>query len=270
MQPAEHEVTESVFQYISVWKVLSGDCPGADLSDRQGLSMCWADSRFPFWNAVFVTDTLADAPLLASRLREAAAYMRDKRHSGLVYLCEDYLSEAARQQLDGIVADAGLAFTMNIAGMAGNMLPYDAALLAAPLEFRRVSDEAMLQTYGEINAQGYGFTREAGREALAGSRFWRSTAYSFIGYRDGQAVSTAAAIVNGGRLYLALVATRPDAQRNGYGLATVRYALQQAYDATGLTRAVLHASPAGLPVYQRAGFHVTTRFLTYGLAERRA
>jgi GNAT superfamily N-acetyltransferase len=269
MQLARPEVTESVFQYISVWKVLSGDRPGADLSDRQGLSMCWADSLFPFWNAVFVTDPLADAPLVASRLGEAADYMRKKRHSGLVYLCEDYLDAAARQALDGMVKQAGLVATMEICGMAGDMLPYDAALLDTPLEFRRVSDEAALQTYGDINAQGYGFTPEAGREALAGSRFWRSTAYSFIGYLDGRAVSSAAAIVNGGRLYLALVATLPDAQRKGYGIATVRHALQQASYATGLTRAVLHASPAGLPVYLRAGFQVTTRFLTYALADRR-
>ena len=44
MQLARPEVTESVFQYISVWKVLAGDRPDADLGDRQGLSMCWADS----------------------------------------------------------------------------------------------------------------------------------------------------------------------------------------------------------------------------------
>jgi GNAT superfamily N-acetyltransferase len=268
MQLARPEVTESVFQYISVWKVLAGDRPDADLGDRQGLSMCWADSLFPFWNAVFVTDPLADAPLIANRLREAADYMRQKQQRGLVYVCEDYLDTAARQALGESATQAGLVSMMEICGMAGDMLPYDAALLEAPLEFRRVSDEAALLTYGEINARGYGFTLEAGREALAGSRFWRSTAYSFIGYLDGRAVSTAAVIVNGGRLYLALVATLPDAQRKGYGIATVRHALQQAYCATGLTRAVLHASPAGLPVYLRAGFQITARFLTYGLTDR--
>ncbi|MFC0399863.1 GNAT family N-acetyltransferase [Paraburkholderia rhizosphaerae] len=189
--------------------------------------------------------------------------MRARRHSGLVYICEDHLGNTAQQDLDAIIANARLEFVMDIFGMAGEMLPFDATLLESPLTFRRVSDEAALQTYGEINAEGYGFSLEAGREGLAGSRFWKSTAYSFIGYEDGKPVSTAAAIVNGGRIYLALVATRPHAQRKGYGLATVRHALQQAWQATGLTRAVLHASPAGLPVYLRAGFHRTTRFLTY-------
>ncbi|WP_394365212.1 hypothetical protein [Paraburkholderia kirstenboschensis] len=77
------------------------------------------------------------------------------------------------------------------------------------------------------------------------------------------AVSTAAAIVNDGAVYLALVATRPDAQRNGFGEATVRCALSAAYHATGIRRTILHATDAGLPVYLRVGYHRTTVFKTY-------
>jgi GNAT superfamily N-acetyltransferase len=229
--------------------------------------MCWAGSRFPFWNAVFATDPIADSLLVESRLREAAAYMRAKRHGGFVLVCEDHLTDTARQNLDTIVEDAGLAWTMDIIGMAGDKLPYGRPLLdESPLEFRRVTDEAALLTFGEINAQSHGVEPDAGREGLAGSRFWRSTAFSFIGYENGHAVSTAAAIVNGGRLYVALVATLPRARRRGHGVATVRHALQQAYEATGLTRAVLHAPSAGISVYDRAGLRRTTRFLAYQLA----
>jgi GNAT superfamily N-acetyltransferase len=267
MQSSKPEVIESVFQYISMWKVLTSDGPDADLSDRAGLSMCWAGSRFPFWNAVFATEPIADSLLVESRLREAAAYMRAKRHGGILYVCEDHLTDAARQNLDAIVEDAGLVFMMEIIGMAGDMLPYGPSLLdESPLEFRRVTDEAALITFGEINAQSRGLEPEAGRERIAGARFWRSTAYSFIGYEDGRAVSTAAAIVNGGRLYVALVATVPHARRKGHALATVRHALQQVYEATGLTRAVVHTPSVGLPVYARAGFARTTRFFAYGLA----
>jgi ribosomal protein S18 acetylase RimI-like enzyme len=266
MQAKDAEISESNRQYVTMWKVLSGDRPGADLSDRPGLSMCWADCAFPFWNAIFVTERHAGPELLSSRLRESVAYMNQKQHSGLVYVCEDFLDAAARQNLDTLARHAGLAFMMDIDGMAAD-IPHEGALPETPLAFTRVTDEAALLTYGEINAQGYGFAPEAGRAGLAGSVFWKSTAYSFIGHEDGQAVSTAAAIVNEGALYVALVATRPQAQCKGYGLATVRHALQQAGQATGLTRAVLHASPAGFPLYLRAGFHRTTRFLTYRLAD---
>ena len=64
----EDEVVESVMQYASVWKVLVGTIPGADLTDRPGLSIRWADADFPFWNAVFLTEQLADERVLNNRL----------------------------------------------------------------------------------------------------------------------------------------------------------------------------------------------------------
>lgn len=256
---------ESNFQYVSMWKVLSGDRPGADLVDVPGMSVCWADSAFPFWNALFITDRIGNADDLAARLREGADYMRAKQQAGLVYVCEDFLNPGVRGRIDGLAKEAGLEYAIDVIGMAGDV-PRSRQMPDTPLEFRRVTDDAALQVYGEINAQGYGFPLEAGHEALRGSDFWKSTAYAFIGYEAGQAVSTAAAIVNEGQLYLALVATRPDAQRKGYGYATVCHALQAAHNATGLTRTTLHATQAGFPVYQRVGYRRTTLFLTYKLA----
>jgi hypothetical protein len=57
-QSEEAEAVESVSQYASVWKVLVGTIPGADLTDRPGLSIRWAVNDFPFWNAVFLTEQL--------------------------------------------------------------------------------------------------------------------------------------------------------------------------------------------------------------------
>src|ERR1700742_1088996 len=87
---------ESNFQYVSMWKVLSGDRPGVDLVDRPGISVCWADSAFPFWNALFLTDRIGNARDLSARLREGAGYMRAKRQAGLVYVCQDFLNPGVR------------------------------------------------------------------------------------------------------------------------------------------------------------------------------
>jgi GNAT superfamily N-acetyltransferase len=152
-------------------------------------------------------------------------------------------------------------------GMVGDVLPFNSVPSHPLLQFMRVTDEAALQLYADINSEGYGFPREAGRAGLEGSSFWKNVAFSYIGYESGQAVSTAAAIVNDGQLYLALVATRPDAQRKGYGEATVRHALNAAYEATGLKRTSLHATDAGFPVYQRVGYHYATRFKAYKPAQ---
>jgi GNAT superfamily N-acetyltransferase len=258
----EREIIESIDQYASMWKVLAGDRAGADLSDLPGISVCWADSPFPFWNALFLTEQLTDDVVLRSRLRTAAAYMRGKSHDGLVYVCEDYLRGAAKAALPAILAEMKLEFALPVTGMAGDILPVAAA--AHPdLRFERASNHNILQDYADINSEGYGFALEAGRAGLEGSRLWKEVAFAYVGYVGDQPVSASAAIVNDGVLYLALVATRPAAQHNGFAEATVRHALSQAYEATGLRRTILHATDAGFPVYQRVGYHRTTKFLTY-------
>ncbi|WP_419735532.1 GNAT family N-acetyltransferase [Pseudomonas sp. COR18] len=260
------EAIESVEQYIFMWKVLAGDRCGADLSEQPGLSLCWADSPFSFWNAVFLNEQITDEQLLRERLRAGAAYLRARRQDGLVYVCEDYLGGSARQALESIAAEERLSFALDIMGMVGDLLPFEQSAGHPLLTFERVRDEVALQHYADINSEGYGSPLDAGRAGLAGSNFWKQEAFAFIGYQDGRPVSTAAAIVNRGQLYVALVATRPDAQRQGFGEATVRHALQAAHEATGLRRTTLHATDAGLPVYLRLGYHRTTRFITYGLA----
>ena len=206
-------------QYASVWKVLVGTIPGADLTDRPGLSIRWADAEFPFWNAVFLTEQLADGRVLNNRLEEASAFLR---------------------------------YILSLK-----------TLIHPSLRIERVKDQAQLQAYADINSEACAFPLEWARSGLLGSTFWKEVAYAYLGYEEGVPVFAACVVVNSGSLYLALVATWPPAQRKGFGEATVRHALQAAYEATGLKRAILHATDAGSPVYRRVGYQRTAEFLAY-------
>jgi GNAT superfamily N-acetyltransferase len=55
-----------------------------------------------------------------------------------------------------------------------------------------------------------------------------------------------------------LVATDPEWQRRGYGEAVTHKSLYEAARATGLIRAMLHASEAAAPLYPRIGFKPTS------------
>jgi GNAT superfamily N-acetyltransferase len=59
---------------------------------------------------------------------------------------------------------------------------------------------------------------------------------------------------------VALVATSPDHQRKGYAEAVMRRALDEAREAWGVRRTVLHATAAGQPIYRRMGYADTVRF----------
>ena len=126
-----------------------------------------------------------------------------------------------------------------------------------------MTDEAKLQAYADINSEAYGFPLEWARSGLLESTRWKEETYTYLGYECSVPMSAASVVVNDGSLYLALVATRPSAQRKGYAEAMVRHALQAAYEATELKRTILHATDAGFPVYRRVGYHRTVTFMAY-------
>ncbi|MFF4902775.1 GNAT family N-acetyltransferase [Streptomyces sp. NPDC001068] len=257
---------ESVAQLSTVWRamVLDRDT-GADVRDLAGIAVRWADCDFAFWNAVTLTEAAADPELLDRRLVRAADIMRSKRRPGFLWLFEDLLDDDARAALEEATRRAGLVQAFAGTGMAGDLLP-----LPEPchpeLTFERVTTDEQLRAYADINSRAYGFPLAAGRDGLLGSTLWKREVYAYLALKDGVPVACAATVEADGRLFVVLVATEPDRQRRGYGEAVTRKALYEGARATGLTRATLHATAAGAPVYPRIGFEPNSPIRFYTLA----
>ncbi|MEU1179887.1 GNAT family N-acetyltransferase [Streptomyces sp. NPDC005820] len=252
-------------QLATVWRamVLDRD-PGADVRDLPGIAVRWADCRFAFWNCVTLTEAGADAALTERRLAEAADVMRAKEHPGFLWVFEDLLDAEARAGLTAAAERAGLAHVFPGTGMAGDLLPVPEP--AHPdLTFVRVSTDAHLRAYADLNSRAYGFPLEDGRDGLAGSTLWKRGVHAWLGLRDGVPVTCAGTVEADGRLFVLLVATAPEWERRGYGEAVTRKALYEGARATGPTRATLHATVAGAPVYPRIGFAPNSPLRFYGL-----
>jgi GNAT superfamily N-acetyltransferase len=93
------------------------------------------------------------------------------------------------------------------------------------LTFVRVSSEEQLLAYADLNSRAYAMPLEAGRDGLQGSALWKTGVFAYLGLRDGIPVSAAATVKTNDCLFLALVATAPEAQGKGFAEATVRKAL---------------------------------------------
>lgn len=260
------EAIESVQQLADTWRTFVLDRGIGDVSERPGMAIRWADSKFPFWNCITFTDLGCGSRLLDERFAKATAYMRRKSRPGLIWLFDDLLDANARAGLPAAAERAGLSLVFPGFGMAGDILP-----IAEPhhpqLNFVRVRTEEQLMAFADLNSRAYAMPLEAGRDGLAGSVLWKSGMFSYLGLEDGVPVAAAATVATGNCLFLALVATAPEAQRKGYGEATVRKALFEGGRATGLTRTVLHATPAGTPVYQRIGYRKVASIGFYSLKE---
>ncbi|WP_168586606.1 GNAT family N-acetyltransferase [Saccharopolyspora sp. ASAGF58] len=256
---------ESMEQLAVVWRamVLDRD-PGADVRDLPGIAVRWADCRFLFWNCITLTDVGADAGLVGRRLGQAADIMRSKKHPGFLWIFGDLLTDDARAALSEAADRAGLEHAFPGTGMAGDMLP-----IPEPghpdLTFVRVTTDEQLRTYADLNSRAYGFPLEDGRDGLVGSTLWKNRVHAYLGLRDGVPVTCAATVEAAGRLFVVLVATAPEWERRGYGEAVTRKALYEGGRATGLTRATLHATVAGAPVYPRIGFNPNSPMHFYSL-----
>jgi GNAT superfamily N-acetyltransferase len=265
-QPAPiSEVVHSFDQRASMWQVIVADRGEADLRDLPGMTIRWADSRFPFGNALIFSERNAGRKDTGDILGQASVYMRSKLPPGLIWICEEFLIPPTRASLPEIAAEKGLTFSLTCHGMEGEFQPIPEPSHPS-LTFVRATTEELMLAYGGINAAGYGWEREIGHAGLARSPLWTQRMQAWLGLEDGLPVSAAATIANQGSLFVALVATTPAAQRKGYGEATTRKARYEGAGETGLTRVVLHATDAGMPVYRRIGFRKVATFRCYGLA----
>ena len=78
-----------------------------------------------------------------------------------------------------------------------------------------------------------------------------------------EAVSTAAVVVGNGVAGVYNVATTPGHQRQGYGEAIVRHALETTRREQGIERSVLQSTKAGYALYERMGYRTVTSVAVY-------
>jgi GNAT superfamily N-acetyltransferase len=253
------EILESNAVFVSVWRKFAESFQNADIATRDGLAIGWPDVPLTMFNIIFLARNVEDAGTLKARVHEATSFARTKRQAGLVTVCNELLEGQALSELDAVFESEGYMPAITLTGMAGNILP-----LAAPghpdLRIERAEDNGVTVT--DTNCLAYGFPVETGRASLLQPSFWRG-AFSYVAFIRDRPVATATVIVQRECLYLALVATVPEAQGKGYGQAVVRHSLQRAHEATGLTRTILHATQAGYSLYDGLGYRATAHLTGY-------
>lgn len=257
---------EAISGYTAAWKKLFNSQTPADQHEETGIAMRWEDSKFPFSNAAFLTDEISEPAILKQRLETVVARMKVKENGGLLNICNDLISGEAKVLFDKIIQEVGLEYVMPLDSMVGDILPVEPKSIDN-LEIRKVESISEFYDFSDMNCLAYGFDLEWGRSGL--DKIWVDGAHSFVGYVDNKPVSAASTAQVDNVLYLALVATVPEAQRKGYSEAIVRHALNEGHKATGLKRTLLHATPAGAPVYERIGYYKSASISAYQLASNK-
>jgi GNAT superfamily N-acetyltransferase len=254
-------IDESHRQVQQAWRYFAEHLPGGGATAQPGLLLTNGRSPLPFMNAAFFTAPATTEGDVRSRLALAAAHFREGGHPFVFMPGEDMLAGGPVGGLTDLCAELGLGYMMPMTGMVAEALSPPVRPLP-DLEFQTVADAEMRDAVGDINAAGYDIPGEAMRAATSVASLWDGM-IGVVGLVDGVPVSTASVLPVDDVAYVALVATLPSHQGKGYAEAVMRRALDEARGAWGLVRTVLHATPAGNPVYTRMGYRPTSTFHVY-------
>jgi GNAT superfamily N-acetyltransferase len=260
-QSLETLVTESHRQIQQAWAYFARALPAGEVVALDGVLVTDGRSPLAFMNAAFLTTRVGDVADLRARIDRASTHFRAHGVPWVFMPGEDLIEPDLLPALDEAATSAGLQFMMPMTGMVATTLEAPVRPLPA-LECRLVGDEATRRAVADINGEGYDIPADLMHTATGVRDIW-NTMVGVVGYVDGEAVSTASVTPVDDIAYVCLVATRPGAQGKGYAEAVMRGALDAARTKWGVERTVLHATPAGRPVYTRMGYAPTNLFRVY-------
>ena len=133
---------------------------------------------------------------------------------------------------------------------------------ASGLEIRQVTDRAGLEDHITTAAAGFEMPVELIRAIMAETMLGRPAVVVYVGYVDGEPVTTGLGVRTGRTIGVYNIATVEAARKRGYGAAmTARIAIDGV--AAGCDVAVLQASEMGRPVYERLGYRTVVEYMGY-------
>jgi GNAT superfamily N-acetyltransferase len=242
------------------WKNMVQRLPTARVQEANGVASCMGNVPLYFLNASILlrpAATLDELRILLDAEAELSSWCKFPRG---VIIREDWMPSG----WEALAHRAGFEPVMPMTDMeAFELLPPRRPLPA--LDIRRVKNDGMARDLAEINAVAYDVPMEL-FECICNMYLWQADSYGFVGYHDGRPVTCAAAFPVNGTVYLAYVATRPEAQGKGYAAAIVRHTITQGQQAMGTRHTTLHATDLGLPVYRAMGYKPGPRVIFLGPA----
>jgi len=210
MHMTDIEIRESSEQFVKAWTHLARKARGGEIAEMPGLVATWVNVPFPVLNNAFVRPGIQSADELRACARSARAYAAPRGLPWMLTLCVEELPEALRAGAKDILAAEGLSFGMSSAGMvADELLPPQRPLPA--VAYRSFVEKEATLDAARINAESYHAPVELLYAAVEAGALGGPGDFGFTIDVDGKAASCATTIPLDGRLYVAWVATRPDA-----------------------------------------------------------
>jgi ribosomal protein S18 acetylase RimI-like enzyme len=233
--------------------------PSGELAEIDGLWIASAGIQFHMFNAAFFSEPVTD---LKGRIDEAGRRLGSQGRRWAFWACEERMARGLSRSERDVFSRRGLGFAYRHPGMIAERLQ-DPTRAPAVLDIRPVVDRQSRLSFSHINSIAFRIPFEWCLELYDIDALWGGPFQGWVGYRNGEAVSTAATLVAGGATGLYAVATLPDHQRKGCAEALVRHAVAHVEQSQEIGLTVLQATHEGVALYRRMGYQTVTHFSVF-------
>jgi ribosomal protein S18 acetylase RimI-like enzyme len=238
------------------FRVVAVHRPEGELQEMEGVSIASAGVAFQMFNAAFLSAPVVSEGLMDLRVAQAAVHFAARSQRWAYWICHGWLNDRTRRRLHALLRKRNLHQAVELPGMLAETVRPPVRELPR-VEFRRVCDGPVKDAFCQIGSTCFNVPLAWFCEVFDNHTVWNDFA-AYVGYVDGQPVSTAATVMGGGAVGVYNVATMPGHRRGGYGEAVMRHALEQAGREHGLSRTILQSTPQGFEMYQRMGYRTVT------------
>lgn len=249
-------VAESNRQYYLAWRLMAESAPRGTVVTEPDFAITCAGVNIPLFNTVFVFGPVSGRRLyqVVDRARD---FFRSKGVPGCVVLPDPWHPRKAAE----FFAAQRMPSSLRTTGM------YTTALAPPvhpprPCDIRELTGSEAASALAKVNTEAYGMDPQAS-DMMSLPALWKLPHRAYAIYEGEHAVAVGAAAVLEGVSYIMWMATLFSARRKGYAEAIIR----RAWADLGTARSVLHATSAGVPVYQRLGYRPVVDFPGYVLQE---
>jgi ribosomal protein S18 acetylase RimI-like enzyme len=234
--------------------------PG-EIRELRGVSIASAGVTFQMFNSAFLSAPVESEAELARRIMLPSVHFDARGLEWAYWVCEDWIEAKARRRSRQIFERHGLRHSVDLPGMvAERILPPVKPL--PRLEIRRVGDAATRDAFCAIGSVCFHVPVPWFHEVFDNDSVFERF-IGWVGYVDGEPVSTAATVMGGGAVGVYNVATMPEHQKRGYGETVMRHAVEEAQRCSGIGETILQSTPAGQRLYERMGFHTVSSVAVY-------
>ena len=254
-------MSDTIRVFSDAWKVMVGRLPAPTLKEGDGVVTYFGNVPLLFFNLSVVERPAATFAELRGLLKTAGERAAMCEHPSGVVLRSDWMPAG----WEAILKELGLAPLFPLTGMECDALLPPRRPPAA-LEIRRVADAATARDLAVVNAHAYPLPEES-MGCICNMRLYQADTFGFVGYAEGKPVTSAVSFPAAGTVYIALVATEPEAQGKGYAETVMRRAVTEGRRAMGTLRTTLHASDMGMPLYRSMGYAVGPKLILVGKPE---